>query len=118
LAGSLLQRLESPPVEGTLESTRREWEEGNRRLQATASGDRANYQRLLAEVDLVLEQLRRRVGQTFTLDELAAAYGDADRWVQAALIEADPAPGWPARSTVAQDAAFYLYSRGASDYRP
>jgi hypothetical protein len=105
-------------VEGTLESTRREWEEGNRRLQGASSSDRAQYERLLAEVDLVLEQLRRRVGQTFTLGELAAAYGDADRWVQAALIEANPAPGWPARSTIAQDAAFYLYSRGALDYRP
>ena len=117
MARSLLQRLESPPVEGTLESTRHEWEEGNRRLQA-AVGDRTLYGRLLAEVELVLEQLRRRVGQSFTLDELASAYGDADRWVQAALIEAEPAPGWPARSTIAQDAAFYLYSRGAVDYRP
>jgi hypothetical protein len=105
VARSLLQRLESPPVEGTLESTRHEWEEGNRRLQA-AAGDRTLYGRLLDEVDLVLEQLRRRVGQSFTLDELAAAYGDADRWVQEALIEAEPAPGWPARSTHAQDAAF------------
>jgi hypothetical protein len=104
-------------VEGTLESTRSEWEEGNRRLQATA-GDRTLYGRLLAEVDLVLEQLRRRVGQTFTLSELASAYGDSDRWVQEALIEAAPAPGWPARSTIAQDAAFHLYSRGAVDYRP
>ena len=117
MARSLLQRLESPPVEGTLESTRHEWEEGNRRLQA-AAGDRTLYGRLLDEVDLVLEQLRRRVGQSFTLDELASAYGDADRWVQEALIEAEPAPGWPARSTIAQDAAFYLYSRGAVDYRP
>ena len=104
-------------MEGTLESTRHEWEEGNRRLQA-AAGDRTQYGRLLAEVDLVLEQLRRRVGQTFTLDELASAYGDADRWVQEALLEAEPAPGWPARSTIVQDAAFYLYSRGAIDYRP
>ena len=117
MARSLLQRLESPPVEGTLESTRHEWEEGNRRLQA-AAGDRTLYERLLAEVNLVLEQLRRRVGQTFTLNDLASAYGDADRWVQEALIEAEPAPGWPARSTIAQDAAFYLYSRGAVDYRP
>ena len=101
-------------MEGALETTRREWEEGNRRLQA-AAGD---HQRLLAEVDLVIEQLRRRVGQTFTLDELAAAYGDADRWVQEALVVAEPAPGWPARSTTVQDAAFYLYSRGAVDYRP
>ena len=117
MARSLLQRLESPPVEGTLESTRHEWEEGNRRLQA-AAGDRTLYGRLLDEVDLVLEQLRRRVGQSFTLDELASAYGDADRWVQEALMEAEPAPGWPARSTTVQDTAFYLYSRGAVDYRP
>jgi hypothetical protein len=66
----------------------------------------------------VTEQLRRRVGQTFTLAELAGAYGDADRWVQEALAEAESAPGWPARSTTAQDAAFHLYSRGAVDYRP
>ena len=104
-------------MEGALETTRREWEDGNRRLQA-AAGDHQLYHRLLAEVDVVIEQLRRRVGQSFTLDELAAAYGDADRWVQEALLEAEPATGWPARSTTVQDAAFYLYSRGAVDYRP
>jgi hypothetical protein len=105
-------------MEGTLESTRHEWEEGNRRLQAAASSDRTLYERLLSEIDLVLEQLRRRVGQTFTLGELASAYGESDRWVQAAMIEAEPAPGWPARATTAQDAAFHLYSRGAVDYKP
>ena len=101
----------------SLETTRREWEDGNRRLQAAAS-DSTLYHRLLAEVELVIDQLRRRVGQTFTLDELASAYGEADRWVQEAMIEAEPAPGWPARSTIAQDAAFHLYSRGALDYKP
>lgn len=100
----------------TLEHTRREWEEGTRRLEAAAS-DRALYERLLAEVDVVLDQLRRRVGQTFTLDELASAYADADRWVQAALEE-EASAGWPARSTTVQDAAFHVYSRGAVDYRP
>ena len=117
MAGPLLHGLASAAVESSLENTRREWEEGNRRLQAAAT-DPTLYERLLSEVDLVLEQLRRRVGQTFTLDELASAYGDADRWVQSALQEAEPAPGWPARSTTAQDAAFHLYSRGAVDYRP
>ena len=100
-----------------LETTRDEWKEGYRRLQG-AAGDRPLYERLLAEVDLVLEQLRRRVGQTFTLDELAAAYTDADRWVQEALAERDPRPGWPTRLATVQDAAFHLYSRGAIDYRP
>ena len=100
-----------------LESTRHEWQEGHRRLQAAAV-DRAGYARLLHEVDVVLEELRRRVGQTFTLDELAAAYADADRWSQEALAEREPGPGWPTRLATVQDAAFHLYSRGAVDYRP
>jgi hypothetical protein len=104
-------------VSSVLETTRREWEEGNRRLQ-TAASDRVTYNRLLAEVEVVLDQLSRRVGQTFTLDELAVAYGDSDQWVQEALGEAEPAPGWPARTTTVQDAAFHIYSRGATDYRP
>jgi hypothetical protein len=104
------------PLE-TLEATRHEWEEGHRRVEA-AAGDRQRYAQLLAELELVLDQLRRRVGQTFTLDELAETYAGADRWVQEALAEHDPAPGWPTRQTTVQDAAFHVYSRGAVDYRP
>jgi hypothetical protein len=104
-------------VSSVLETTRHDWSEGYRRLQA-AGGEHPLYERLLAEVDLLLEQLRRRVGQTFTLDELADAYRDADRWVQETFVEAGAAPGWPARAATAQDAAFHLYSRGALDYRP
>jgi hypothetical protein len=102
----------------TLETTRREWEDGDRRLGAAAAADRRLYERLLEEVGLVLDELRRRVGQTFTLDELAAAYADADRWVQEALAEGSAAQGWPARSATVQDAAFHRYSRAAVDYRP
>jgi hypothetical protein len=101
----------------TLETTRREWEEGNRRLEAAAS-DRQRYERLLAELELVLDELRKRVGQTYTLGELAVAYGEADRWVQEELAEREPSAGWPARLTIVQDAAFHRYSRGALDYRP
>jgi len=100
-----------------LDATRHEWEEGYRRLEA-ASGDRQRYLAMLAELELVLDELRRRIGQTFTLDELAAAYAGAERWVQEALAERDTAPGWPTRLTTVQDAAFHVYSRGAVDYRP
>ena len=103
--------------QATLEATRDEWEEGYRRLEADA-GDRQRYAQLLAELELVLDELRRRVGQTFTLDELAATYAGADHWVQDAVAEREPAPGWPARLTTVQDAAFHVYSRGAVDYRP
>jgi hypothetical protein len=114
LAGGDYHR-ESMPV--SVDTVRQEWEEGSRRLEAMAR-DRPRYERLVEQVEVLIDELRRRVGQTFTLDELAAAYGDADRWVQEALVEAEPASGWPARSTTVQDAAFYLYSRGAVDYRP
>jgi hypothetical protein len=103
--------------QATLEATRHEWAEGHRRLEA-AAGDRQRYAQLLAELELVLDELRRRVGQTFTLDDLAATYAGADRWVQDAVAEREPAPGWPARLTIVQDAAFHIYSRGAVDYRP
>jgi hypothetical protein len=104
-----------PPA--TLDATRHEWEDGYRRLES-ASEDRQRYASLLGELELVLDELRRRIGQTFTLDELAAAYAGADRWVQETLAEHDPAPGWPTRQTTVQDAAFHVYSRGAVDYRP
>ncbi len=100
-----------------LEATRDEWEEGHRRLES-AAGDRPRYRQLLAELELVLDELRRRVGQTFTLDQLADVYAGADRWVQEALAEHELDPGWPARVTTVQDAAFHAYSRGAVDYRP
>ena len=100
-----------------LDSTRHEWQEGHRRLQG-AAGDRLLQRRLQREVEIVLDELRRRVGQTFTLDELAAAYADSDRWAQAAVAERDPAPGWPTRLATVQEAAFHIYSRGAADYRP
>jgi hypothetical protein len=100
-----------------LEATRREWEDGHRRLEA-AAGEPVRYRLLLEELELVLDGLRRRVGQTFTLDELAAAYSEADRWIQEVLAERESDPGWPARMTIVQDAAFHLYSRGAVDYRP
>jgi hypothetical protein len=100
-----------------LDATRHEWEEGYRRLEA-AAGDRPRYLALLAEHEVVLDELRKRIGQTFTLDELAAVYAGADRWVQEAVAEHDPAPGWPTRLTIVQDAAFHVYARGAVDYRP
>ena len=100
-----------------LEATRREWEEGHRRLEATSS-DRRRYALLLSELELIVDQLRRRIGQTFTLEQLAIAYRDSDRWVQDTLAEREQEAGWPARMTTVQDAAFHVYSRGAVDYRP
>jgi len=96
---------------------RQQWEEGRRRLERTRS-DPAAYARLAVQVELVAGQLRRRVGQTFTLEELARAYDGADDWARDLLDDArDEGAPLPDTATVT-DAAFQLFARGASDYRP
>lgn len=74
--------------------------------------------RLHAQVEAVTAELRRRVGGTFTLRELAAAYVDSERWAREAVGQHAPAPGWPRTLALVGDAAFYLYARGAVDYTP
>jgi hypothetical protein len=100
-----------------LDVVRHEWEDGNRRFEA-ASRDPVAGPRLLAQLEVVLDELRRRIGQTFTLDELAAAYERADAWVMHAVSEHAATPGWPRTLAIVQDAAFHLYQRGAVDYAP
>jgi hypothetical protein len=99
-----------------LELARQQWQDGNRRVQATR-GDPRRHHRLLADVEAVAADLRRRVGQTFTLQELADAYDGADDWARELLDERfpDEVPHEPGTVT---DAAFHAYARGASDYRP
>ena len=63
-----------------VQNARHQWEEGYRRLREHAN-DQPLHQHLLAQVDVLLDELNRRVGQTFTLAELAGAYQDADRWL-------------------------------------
>jgi hypothetical protein len=99
----------------TLDLVRHEWEEGNRDLEAER-GDRARYRRLLGQVEVVTDELRRRVGGTFTLGELAAAYRDADTWARQAVADRAPGPGWPRDLALVLAAAFHGYQRGASDY--
>jgi hypothetical protein len=104
-------------TEAEVESARREWDEGYRRLQDEARRLPAP-ERLLAQVDAVTAELRRRVGGTFTIRELAAAYGEAERWSRDAVAERAAAPGWPRTLSLVEAAAFHEYSRGAQDYEP
>ena len=100
-----------------VEVARQEWEEGARRLEA-AREDRRRYRQLLELLELVLDELRKRIGQTYTLAELVAAYGESDRWAREVLEERAAAPGWPRDLTVVLAAAFDAYQRGAIDYEP
>jgi hypothetical protein len=100
-----------------VEVARQEWEEGSRRLEA-ARDDERRYRQLVELLELVLDELRKRVGQTYALAELAAAYGGAERWARELLEERAPSPGWPRDLTLVLAAAFDAYQRGAIDYEP
>jgi hypothetical protein len=99
-----------------LESARLEWERGYRDL-LEATRDPAQDERLRAQVEAISAELRRRVGGTYTLRELADEYGAADSWARAVLAE-QAAPGWPRTLATVEGAAFHLYARGAVDFAP
>lgn len=100
-----------------VESARRDWEQGYRRLLAECDDPEAR-ERLLRQVEVVTEELRKRLGGPFTLRELTEAYAGSEAWARDAVELRAPQPGWPRTLAFVGDAAFHLYSRGALDYRP
>ncbi len=103
----------------TLAVARHQWDDGARRLEATDRNSR-RYRQLHALVDAVLEELRKRVGQTFTLAELADAYSGSEDWVRDVVVARTPpkAEAGLRDTALVQDAAFGAYARAAQDYRP
>jgi hypothetical protein len=95
-----------------LENALFQWEEGRRALQAIEDPRR----RRLADrvVDGVRDELRRRIGPTFSAAELADLYGKGTDWCQQVAI--DVAPAMEEEAQTLGDAAFWLYLRGATDF--
>jgi sRNA-binding protein len=100
-----------------VEHARQQWEEGHRRLESRARDRRAS-DRLHAQVVAITEELRRRVGQTFTIAQLADVYAGAERWSREAAARGAPETARPEDLAFVEDAAFHLYARGAVDYVP
>ena len=91
---------------------RHEWSDGHRSLEAER-GDPRRYAQLVTQVAVLTDELRRRVGGTYSL---AAAYRDADTWARQAVADRAPAPGWPRDLSLVLAAAFHVYQRGATDF--
>src|SRR4051794_32485152 len=96
---------------------RQEWAEGNRRLESERE-DPARYRLLRVQTAAISEELRRRIGGVFTLAELAEEYRRAERWAREVLADLPPELQWTPGLTVAVDAAFHVFARGARDYEP
>ena len=80
-----------------------QWEDGARRLQAAEGRERVRLERREA---LILDELRRRLGSTFSVEELADFYGQGTSWAD----EFAGTDGWLV------DAAFNRYAREARNY--
>jgi hypothetical protein len=102
---------------GKVELARQQWEHSYREL-TLAPGSEGIDDRVREQIEVVAEELRRRLGGPFTLDELADLYDGSGRWAYDVIAERAAWPGWSRSATTAADAAFHLYARGARDYRP
>ena len=93
-----------------------EWGAGQRRLEAldVAAAREAIYR---AVVDEIVAELNRRVGQTFTLEQLAREYERSASWARL-VAQRTTDQVWAHDLTIVADAAFARFARGASDYRP
>lgn len=95
-----------------LENALFQWEEGLRALRAIDDPrQRRNADRV---VEAIQDELRRRIGPTFSAAELAALYGRGTDWCQ--RVGADAVPGLSSDMQSLADAAFWLYLRGAMDF--
>jgi hypothetical protein len=82
-----------------------EWEAGARR--------EAVYR---AVVNQIVDELNRRMGQTYTLAELTEEYDRSAGWCRhVAQLTTDHI--WAHDLTIVQDAAFARFARDAVDYR-
>jgi hypothetical protein len=99
-------------VDYPLENALFQWEEGWRELQAIA--DPRSRRMADRVVEAVRDELRRRIGPTFTAAQLADLYGRGTDWCQQVAL--DVAPVIEGDAQTLGDAAFWLYLRGATDF--
>jgi hypothetical protein len=100
---------------GPIENTIFQWEEGYRRLQAVRSDPRS-YRAVGQVVMAVEDELRKRLGSSFSIEELAAVYREDADWDLELAMRRVPAASASWDSSTVVDAAFYLYMREASDF--
>jgi hypothetical protein len=92
-----------------LENALYQWRDGHRRVAETPEPARSD---LDFAADVIVEELRKRLGSTFLLEELADFYDSGTDWATA--LATRHAAGTDAAAVV--DAAFARYAREASNF--
>lgn len=97
----------------SFELVAQEWKQGERR-----AADLPPQQRVAADhvVDALVAELRRRLGSTFTVDELVDLYDRGTSWCMDIAYALAPAAPWAWDPRTTADAAFARYVREAQDY--
>jgi hypothetical protein len=90
-----------------------DWRAGERRLEQTPPDERLAMDRV---VEAIVAELRRRIGITFTVDELACFYDQGTDWTLEVAERVAPDAPWAWDASVVADAAFHRYLRGAIDF--
>jgi hypothetical protein len=92
-----------------------QWEEGARRLGELSSEPRT-ARTANRTVEAIRVELRRRIGPTFTAQQLADLYGRGTDWALEAARQAAPMSAVDLDPQAIVDGAFHEYLRGAKDY--
>jgi hypothetical protein len=90
-----------------------QWQQGERRLQASAP-ERARLQERVTGA--LVAELRRRLGGRFTSAELVELYESSTDWCLQIAMKVAPDAPWAWEAGVVVDAAFARYLREAADY--
>jgi hypothetical protein len=93
----------------TIENALFQWEEGEARVRAA---DDADHRELDRAAFIVADELRKRLGGQFMLDELANLYGEGTDWASDIVQRRF----WGTDTTAAVNAGFFRYAREASDF--
>jgi hypothetical protein len=92
-----------------------QWEEGAARLRDLSSNPQASRTAGRA-VEAIRDELRRRIGPTFSAQELAELYARGTDWCLEAARNAAPMSAVDLDPQAIVDGAFFMYLRGAKDY--
>lgn len=90
-----------------------QWREGERRLEGAAPHQRRTLERVVTAIEA---ELRRRLGGTFTTDELAELYDRGTDWCTDLAATVAPEDPWAWDARIVADAAFLRYLRDARDF--
>ncbi len=97
-----------------MEATLMQWEDGQKRLAGHERLTQRAFERIVKQV---AEELRRRLGGSFSINELIDLYDAGTDWCLELAMSLEPERPELWDSRIVTDASFAQYAREATDYR-